>query len=186
MPAPSSSRIDPVIGHLAELVGGAADDSPGGLLAVLANMADPRHHRRGPPPVQPAHPRHPAPGMPRALVRLETPPPGQRPHVALRPPEPTSQTAVVVLGASQRSALDCGRGGCSQRTFLFIAEYERGQLLAARIRKDANQPRPRSSATNIIPTRRSVNRSATSADFVPRDLPADELESPAVQQPGRR
>ena len=96
MPAPSSSRIDPVIGHLAELVGGAPDDSPGGLLAVLANMPDPRHHRRGPPPVQPAHPRHPAPGMPRALVRLETPPPGQRPHVALRPPEPTSQTAVVV------------------------------------------------------------------------------------------
>jgi hypothetical protein len=99
MPAPSSSRIHPVIGHPAELVGGAADDSPGGLLAVLANMADPRHHRRGPPPVQPAHPRHPAPGMPRATVKLETPPPGQRPHVALRPPEPMSQTAVVVVRA---------------------------------------------------------------------------------------
>ena len=98
MPAPSSSRIDPVIGHLAELVGGAADDSPGGLLAVLANMTDPRHHRRGPPPVQPA-PAPPGPGMPRAMVILETPRPGQRPHVALRLSEPTSKTAVVVVGA---------------------------------------------------------------------------------------
>jgi predicted transposase YbfD/YdcC len=44
MPAPSSSRIAPVIGHLAELLDGATGDSPG-LLAVLANMADPRHRR---------------------------------------------------------------------------------------------------------------------------------------------
>jgi hypothetical protein len=44
MPAPSSSPIDPVLGHLADLVGDAADDSPG-LLAVLAGVADPRHRR---------------------------------------------------------------------------------------------------------------------------------------------
>jgi DDE family transposase len=44
MPAPSSSRIDPVIGHLAELAGDTAGDSPG-LLAVLARMADPRRRR---------------------------------------------------------------------------------------------------------------------------------------------
>ena len=44
MPAPSSSRIDPVIGHLAELAGGAAGEPPG-LLAVLAGMADPRRRR---------------------------------------------------------------------------------------------------------------------------------------------
>jgi predicted transposase YbfD/YdcC len=44
MPAPSSCRIDPVIGHLAELAGDTAGDSPG-LLAVLARMADPRRRR---------------------------------------------------------------------------------------------------------------------------------------------
>lgn len=44
MPAPSSFRIDPVIGHLAELAGDTAGDSPG-LLAVLARMADPRRRR---------------------------------------------------------------------------------------------------------------------------------------------
>ena len=44
MPAPSSSPIDPVLGHLADLVGDAAGDSPG-LLAVLAGVADPRHPR---------------------------------------------------------------------------------------------------------------------------------------------
>jgi hypothetical protein len=44
MPAPSSSPIDPALGHLADLVGDAADDSPG-LLWVLARVADPRHRR---------------------------------------------------------------------------------------------------------------------------------------------
>jgi len=44
MPAPSSSRIDPAIGHLADLARGAAGDSPG-LLTVLAGVADPRHRR---------------------------------------------------------------------------------------------------------------------------------------------
>ncbi len=44
MPAASSSPIDPVIGHLAALAGGAGDGSPG-LLRVLARVADPRHRR---------------------------------------------------------------------------------------------------------------------------------------------
>lgn len=44
MPAPSSSRIVPAIGHLAERMGDATEDSPG-LLAVLAGVADPRHRR---------------------------------------------------------------------------------------------------------------------------------------------
>lgn len=44
MPAPSSSLIDPAIGHLAELVGDTAGDSLE-LLAVLARVADPRHRR---------------------------------------------------------------------------------------------------------------------------------------------
>jgi hypothetical protein len=44
MPAPSSSLIDPAIGHLAELAGDTAGDSPG-LLTVLAGVADPRHRR---------------------------------------------------------------------------------------------------------------------------------------------
>jgi predicted transposase YbfD/YdcC len=44
MPASSSSLIAPAIGHLADLVGDAAGDSPG-LLAVLAGVADPRHRR---------------------------------------------------------------------------------------------------------------------------------------------
>jgi DDE_Tnp_1-associated len=44
MPAPSSSRIDLAIGHLADLAGGATGDSPG-LLMVLAGVADPRHRR---------------------------------------------------------------------------------------------------------------------------------------------
>jgi DDE_Tnp_1-associated len=44
MPAPSSCRIDPAVGHLAELADEAAGDSPG-LLAVLAQVADPRHRR---------------------------------------------------------------------------------------------------------------------------------------------
>jgi hypothetical protein len=39
----SSSPIDPAIGHLAALAGGAED--PPGLLAVLAKVADPRHRR---------------------------------------------------------------------------------------------------------------------------------------------
>jgi predicted transposase YbfD/YdcC len=43
MPALSSSRIGPAMGHLAELAGGAGD--PPGLLAVLAGVADPRHRR---------------------------------------------------------------------------------------------------------------------------------------------
>src|SRR6266849_1724381 len=44
MPAASSSPIDPVIGHLAALAGGAGDGSPD-LLGVLARVADPRHRR---------------------------------------------------------------------------------------------------------------------------------------------
>jgi predicted transposase YbfD/YdcC len=44
MPALSSSPIHPVLGHLADLVGDAAEDPPG-LLAVLARVADPRHRR---------------------------------------------------------------------------------------------------------------------------------------------
>ena len=44
MPAPSSSPIDPAIGHLAGLVEGADGDPPG-LLAVLARVTDPRHRR---------------------------------------------------------------------------------------------------------------------------------------------
>jgi predicted transposase YbfD/YdcC len=44
MPAPSSSLIDPAIGHLAELVGDTAGDSLE-LLAVLARVADPRYRR---------------------------------------------------------------------------------------------------------------------------------------------
>jgi predicted transposase YbfD/YdcC len=44
MPAPSSSPIDPAIGHLVEVAADAAKDQPG-LLAVLAGMADPRHRR---------------------------------------------------------------------------------------------------------------------------------------------
>jgi hypothetical protein len=44
MPAPSSCRIDPAVGHLAALANETAGDSPG-LLAVLAAMADPRRRR---------------------------------------------------------------------------------------------------------------------------------------------
>lgn len=44
MPAPSSSLIDPAVGHLAELADETAGDALG-LLAVLAAMADPRHRR---------------------------------------------------------------------------------------------------------------------------------------------
>ena len=44
MPASSSSPIHPVLGHLADLAGAVAEDSPG-LLAVLARVADPRHRR---------------------------------------------------------------------------------------------------------------------------------------------
>ena len=44
MPAPSSSLIDPVLGHLAGLACDGAEDRPG-LLAVLARVADPRHRR---------------------------------------------------------------------------------------------------------------------------------------------
>src|SRR5215831_15131438 len=44
MPALSSSRMDPVICHLADLAGDAAQEPPG-LLAVLARVADPRHRR---------------------------------------------------------------------------------------------------------------------------------------------
>src|SRR5579875_3291873 len=44
MPALSSSPIHPVLGHLADLAGDAAGDSPG-LLAVLATAVDPRHRR---------------------------------------------------------------------------------------------------------------------------------------------
>jgi DDE_Tnp_1-associated len=43
MPALSSSPIDPVVGHLADLAGDAED--PPGLLAVLAKVTDPRHRR---------------------------------------------------------------------------------------------------------------------------------------------
>jgi predicted transposase YbfD/YdcC len=44
MPAPSSSPIDPAIGHLIEVAADAARDQPG-LLDVLARVADPRHRR---------------------------------------------------------------------------------------------------------------------------------------------
>jgi hypothetical protein len=44
MPASSSSPIHPVLGHLADLAGDAAEDPPG-LLAVLARVADARHRR---------------------------------------------------------------------------------------------------------------------------------------------
>src|ERR1022692_4429311 len=44
MPALSSSPIHPVLGHLANLAGDAAGDSPG-LLAVLTTSADPRDLR---------------------------------------------------------------------------------------------------------------------------------------------
>jgi DDE_Tnp_1-associated len=43
MPASSSSPIDPVLGHLADLADAAED--PPGLLAVLARVTDPRHRR---------------------------------------------------------------------------------------------------------------------------------------------
>jgi DDE_Tnp_1-associated len=43
MPAPSSSPIDPAIGHLASLAEGA--DSPLDVLTMLARVADPRHRR---------------------------------------------------------------------------------------------------------------------------------------------
>ena len=47
MPAPSSSPIDPAVGHLADLADLAKDagDDPPGLLAVLAKVADPRCRR---------------------------------------------------------------------------------------------------------------------------------------------
>ena len=60
--------------------------------------ADPAHRRRGPPPVQPPHPRHPPRGLPPALVRLATPPPGHAPAGPTTPAEPRSQGAVVVRG----------------------------------------------------------------------------------------
>ena len=44
MPAPSSSRIDPVIGHLARFAEGAGADPPS-VLAVLARVTDPRRRR---------------------------------------------------------------------------------------------------------------------------------------------
>ena len=44
MPAPSSSPIDPALGHLVQLAGGTAGEQPG-LLGVLARVADPRHRR---------------------------------------------------------------------------------------------------------------------------------------------
>ena len=44
MPAPSSSLINPAIGHLAELTADTAGDLPG-LLTVLAGVADPRRRR---------------------------------------------------------------------------------------------------------------------------------------------
>jgi predicted transposase YbfD/YdcC len=44
MPAPPSSLIDPVIGHLVELAGDAGAEEPG-LLGVLARVADPRARR---------------------------------------------------------------------------------------------------------------------------------------------
>src|SRR5215472_14234227 len=43
MPAPSSSPIDPAIGHLAGLAEGA--DGSLGVLVMLAGVADPRHRR---------------------------------------------------------------------------------------------------------------------------------------------
>jgi predicted transposase YbfD/YdcC len=43
MPAPSSSPIDPAIGHLAGLAGDAG--GPLGVLVMLARVADPRHRR---------------------------------------------------------------------------------------------------------------------------------------------
>jgi hypothetical protein len=43
MPAPSSSPIDPAIGHLAALAEGA--EGLPGVLAMLARVADPRHRR---------------------------------------------------------------------------------------------------------------------------------------------
>src|SRR5512140_3306860 len=45
MPAPPSSRIDPVLGHLVELAAGDGAGEQPGLLAVLAGVADPRHRR---------------------------------------------------------------------------------------------------------------------------------------------
>ena len=54
---------------------------------------DPAHRRRGPPPVLPAHPRRPPRCLPPALVGLETPPPGRRPQIALRPPHQRSRGA---------------------------------------------------------------------------------------------
>jgi predicted transposase YbfD/YdcC len=44
VPAPSSSPIDPAVGHLADLAEDAEEDAPG-LLGVLARVADPRHRR---------------------------------------------------------------------------------------------------------------------------------------------
>src|SRR5487761_1795547 len=44
---------------------------------------DPAHFRRGPPPVQPSRPRHPAARIPPAVVRLAALPPGCRPQVPL-------------------------------------------------------------------------------------------------------
>src|SRR5436190_23239637 len=44
MPAPASSRIDPVIGHLARFAEGAGADPPS-VLAVLARVTDPRRRR---------------------------------------------------------------------------------------------------------------------------------------------
>lgn len=44
MPALSSSPIDTVIGHLADLAEDAAEDPPG-LLTVLTRVADPRRRR---------------------------------------------------------------------------------------------------------------------------------------------
>jgi predicted transposase YbfD/YdcC len=44
MPAPSSSLMDPVLGHLAGLACDGAQGRPG-LLAVLARVTDPRHRR---------------------------------------------------------------------------------------------------------------------------------------------
>src|SRR5215471_15272323 len=43
MPAPSSSPIDPAIGHLVGLAEGA--DGSLGVLVMLAGVADPRHRR---------------------------------------------------------------------------------------------------------------------------------------------
>ena len=44
MPAPSSSLINPVLGHLVDLACERAEDRPG-LLAVVARVTDPRHRR---------------------------------------------------------------------------------------------------------------------------------------------